>query len=75
MNKVGNLKYIVVEYFPEEMDGEEFAAARIDGHYRNREDAEGVAQWWAEQNKFAESRVVVAEIVAVTKTPKSWEQE
>lgn len=66
------LKFIVVEYIPSAMEAEALCPARIDGHYADRADAEGVAAWWAENPMHEQSRIVVAEVVAETKKPREW---
>lgn len=66
------LKFIVMEYIPSAMDENTLCPARIDGHYLEKADAEGVAAWWAENPMHEESRIVVAEIVAQPKKPRSW---
>lgn len=70
--KSNGLNFLVIEYIPDLMDGEKETAARIDGHYRHREDAVSVAEWWAENPKHPESRIVVAEVRDVMKNPKQW---
>jgi len=69
---MAKLKYIVLEYFPHAMDGFELRPARIDGHYRDRDDAENVAVWWAEEPHHKETRVVVCEVVMEAKKPRHW---
>lgn len=66
------LKFIVVEYIPSAMEPEALCPARIDGHYADREMAEDVAAWWAENPMHEQSRIVVAEVVAETKKPREW---
>lgn len=67
-----DLKYIVVEYFPHLMDGDELRPARIDGHYRDYEDAKEIAEFWAENPKSPDSRIVVAEVSFEAKAPIRW---
>lgn len=69
------LKYLVVEYLPHMMDGHEVRPARIDGHYRDREDAEEVAALWAESPIHPEARICVVEIVSEQKRPAHWSSE
>lgn len=70
--KSTGLNYLVIEYVPVLMDGEKETPARIDGHYRFRQDAMAVASWWAENPKHPESRIVVVEVRDVVKNPKQW---
>lgn len=67
-----DLKYLVVEYFPHMMDGDEMIPARIDGHYLDRAEAEDIAEFWAEEPKHCESRIVVVEVLAEAKEPAHW---
>jgi hypothetical protein len=67
------LRFIVVEYVPSAMDGEELRPARIDGHYAKMADAKDVADWWAESPMHQQSRIVVAEVRLEVKKPKEWE--
>lgn len=68
------LRYLVVEYWPHAMDGCDLRLARIDGHYRNREDAEGIAALWAENPQGPESRIVVVEVHHEAKAPMHWQK-
>lgn len=72
-------RYLVVEYFPVLLDGRAdlrtAQPARMDGHYAYREDAEGVAELWAESPLHEGSRIVVAEVVTVHKDPAHWSRD
>lgn len=66
------LRYLVIEYFPHAMDGDDPRPARIDGHYSSRRDAEDISKLWAESPLHPESRIVVVEVLSEAKSPKHW---
>ena len=69
--------YIVIEYAPDSMEGRHDAPpvpVKIDGHYRSREDAEGVAAYWAEASNRKGTRIVVAQIVHEAKSLDHWKK-
>ena len=69
---MSGLRFLVIEYFPHIMDGDEMRPARIDGHYRYRKDAEEIATFWAEEPKHKESRIVVVENQSEAKATAHW---
>ena len=69
-----SLAYMVIEYFPQAMAHDKMIPARIDGHYANREDAQGVADLWAESPAHDHSRIVVVEVLYAAKDPEYWQK-
>lgn len=69
---MSELRFLVIEYFPHVMDGDAMRPARIDGHYRDKRDAEEIAALWAENPKHKESRIVVVEVQHEAKVPAHW---
>ena len=66
--------YLIVEYAPQLLDNEEFRPVRMDGHYSEKEDAEQIAEKWAEESSHKQSRIVVVEVVAEAKQPEGWKK-
>jgi len=60
-------EFVVIEYLPSAMHGHRPVVVRIDGHWARKADAVEVAEWMAEQPLIEGSRVVVAQVVAVTR--------
>jgi hypothetical protein len=70
--QMANGGFLVVEYAPTFLDNEDFRPVRMDGHYAEKQDAEEIAQMWAEESLNAQTRIVVVEVVAETKQPDFW---
>jgi hypothetical protein len=66
------LAYLVIEYLPHAMSSRKLVPARMDGHYLERADAQGVADLWVEDPFHPESRVVVVELLSEAKAPAHW---
>lgn len=66
------LRYLVIEYIPLMMDGNDLTPAKIDGHYLLKEDAIEIARFWSDKPMHEQSRIVVAKVVFEEKNPVNW---
>ena len=79
---MADLKYMVIQYIPELMDGFKESKALIDGHYAEKAEAIEVAKLWADQPSpfFAasgngdRSRIIVVEVVHSEMNPRHWSE-
>ncbi len=70
---MSELTYLVIEYVPHLMSHRRaWQPARLDGHYRDKSDAVGVADLWGDEPLHLESRIVVAKVVYEAKAPAHW---
>ena len=66
------LRFMAIEYLPHAMHQENVSPVRIDGHYRQFEDAKDIAEMWAENPGHPETRIAVASVEFEAKQPERW---